>query len=114
MFAIKIFFWPHFKGNVDSHNTLLEQAACFAILSAVKNISVLFLFSVIENGYWKEKNSREAFIFNVKIIISSSTAYRLPRSVIRNSAYAFSCWAWEITIDCDIFMYGFMQVPVPK
>lgn len=52
---------------------------------------------------------RDAFILNAKIKISSSTAYHLPRSVIRDSAYTFSCCGWEIAIDCYAIMYGFMQ-----
>jgi len=56
-----------------------------------------------------KKSIRDAFVLNVKIIISSSTAYYLPRSIIRNSAYAFSCCVSEIAINYDAIMYRFMQ-----
>lgn len=109
MFAIKIFFWPYFKGNVASHYTLLEQAVCLLFIGGEKQLSVVFVQCYRKWLLKGKEFMRDAFILNAKIKISSSTAYHLLRSVIRNSAYTFSCCGWEIASDCDVIMYGFMQ-----
>ena len=92
-FTLRIIFYNQTPCHALEHTYYEQNRYCTAVLKRVKGKEFM----------------RDAFILNAKIKISSSTAYHLLRSVIRNSAYTFSCCGWEIASDCDVIMYGFMQ-----
>ena len=93
MFAIKIFFWPHFKGNIASTLHTIRTSSLFCYSSAVKNNLVLFC-SVLSKMVIKRKRIHERCLYfkckNQTIIFNSLSFAAFGYQ--KFSVYIFQLW----------------------